>query len=166
LIQVIDARNDPDREWIENVYPLYLHDLSEFDESVYRLNEEGIWEPDYLPVWFSKPGAKPLVLRADGQRIGFALVGQAPFPYRSPDADQQLSEFFILRSYRRRKLGRAAAISIFKAFPGVWELFVLISNQPAQAFWRSVLEASGTAYETEAAEGATRFRFRIWLTGP
>ena len=95
LIHLHDARdvhNEADRRWIENVYPFYLHDLSEFGESIYHLNEEGIWQPDYLPVWFSAAGARPLVLRAGDQRIGFAFVGQDPFSYRSFDVDQRLSE--------------------------------------------------------------------------
>jgi predicted acetyltransferase len=164
MIHLIDARDAPgntERRWIENVYPFYLHDLSEFSESIYHLNEGGIWEPDYLPVWFSAAGARPLVLRAGKQRIGFAFVGQEPFSYRSFDVDQRLSEFFILRSFRGRGLGRAAAISVLQAFPGVWELFTLRSNRPAQAFWEQVLETAGIACEPEAAVHSIRYRFQV-----
>lgn len=163
-IQFSDARNTPgdtERRWIENVYPLYLHDLSEFGESIYHLNEEGIWQPDYLPVWFSAAGARPLVLRAGDQRIGFAFVGQEPFSYRSFDVDQRLSELFILRSCRGRGLGRAAASSVLQAFPGAWELFTLRSNRPAQAFWEKVLETAGIACEPEVAAQSIRYRFQV-----
>ena len=159
MIHLLDARSLPERRWIESVYPLYLHDLSEFDDSLYHLSEDGVWEPNYLPVWFSLPGARPFVLRTETQRIGFAFVGQAPFPYRSADVDQQLSEFFILRACRRHGLGREAAVSVLQAFPGAWELFVLTANRPAQAFWRNVLESSSLAYETEAGERSIRYRF-------
>jgi hypothetical protein len=30
-LELVDARADAERRWVENVYPLYLHDLSEFD---------------------------------------------------------------------------------------------------------------------------------------
>ncbi len=164
LIHLSDARNTPgdsERRWIENVYPFYIHDLSEFGESIYHLSEEGAWQPDYLPVWFSAPGARPLVLRSGNERIGFAFVGQDPFSYRSFDADQRLSEFFILRSCRGRGLGRAAAMSVVQAFPGVWELFTLRSNQPAQAFWEKVLGRAGIAFETEIAVQSIRYRFHF-----
>ena len=164
LIHLNDASDTPgdtERRWIENVYPFYLHDLSEFSESIYHLNEEGLWRPDYLPVWFSMPGARPLVLRDGDERIGFAFVGQEPFSYRSFDVDQRLSEFFILRSCRGRGLGRAAALSVFQAFPGVWELFTLRSNQPAQAFWEKVLAEAGVVCEPEIAVHSIRYRFQV-----
>ncbi len=167
LIQLRDARDardandEAERRWIEHVYPFYLHDLSEFDESIYRLNGEGIWQPEYLPVWFSAPGARPLVLRAEDQRIGFAFVGQDPFSYRSFDVDQRLSEFFILRSFRGRGLGLDAALTVFQAFPGVWELFTLRSNRPAQAFWEKVLARAGLVCEPETAIQSIRYRFQV-----
>ena len=161
VIELVDARCDAERRWVENVYPLYLHDLSEFDPSLYHLNEEGVWQPDYLPSWFSLPGARPLVLREQSQRVGFALVGQRPFPYRSADVDQLLSEFFILRACRGRGLGRAAALSLFQAFPGVWELLVLNANKPAKAFWQEILKTSGFTYELDTVEGAVRYRFQV-----
>ena len=63
-----------------NVYPFYLHDLSEYDEGYYHLNEHGLWEPDHLPSWLDEEEDWPLVIMADHQRIGFALVNQAPSP--------------------------------------------------------------------------------------
>lgn len=160
MIQLEDARADAERRWIENVYPFYLHDLSEFDGSIYHLNEEGLWQPDYLPVWFSEPGARPLVLRAEGRRIGFAFVGQEPFPYRTFDVDQRLSEFFILRHFRGRGLGFEAALSVFQTLSGVWELFTLRSNRPAQAFWETVFVRAGIVCEPEVAAQSIRYRFQ------
>lgn len=160
-IQLRDAHDDSERRWIENVYPFYLHDLSEFQESIYHLNEDGIWRPDYLPVWFSAPGARPMVIRDGSQRIGFAFVGQAPFSYRSFDVDQRLSEFFILRPWRGRGLGRAAAIAVLRSLPGTWELFTLRSNRPAQAFWEKVLETAGLACAPETAVHSVRYRFQV-----
>jgi hypothetical protein len=50
-IEISDARRSAaDREWVRNVYPLYLHDLSEFDDGYYRLSERGLWEPDPSPT--------------------------------------------------------------------------------------------------------------------
>ena len=37
---------------IRHLYPLYLHDLSEFGDG-YSLDAEGLWQPDYLPYWLS-----------------------------------------------------------------------------------------------------------------
>ena len=99
-IALIDARTSAmDRTWLTNVYPLYLHDLSEFDEEYYRLTDHGLWEPDHLPSWLDEQDDWPLLITADSQRIGFALVNQAPSPYITPGRDYRMSEFFILRRY-------------------------------------------------------------------
>jgi predicted acetyltransferase len=124
---------------LRNLYPLYLHDLSELGDG-YSLDEQGLWQPDYLPYWLSgKQEVHPLLFRLDGRPVGFALVGQAPLPYMTPGRDFRLSEFFILRAERRHGLGRKAAFALFDRFPGVWELSQLPANQAATAFWRRVI---------------------------
>jgi hypothetical protein len=74
-----DARaSAADREWLTNVYPFYLHDLSEFDEHYYTLNDRGLWEPDHLPSWLQDDTDHPLIIRQSETRVGFALVNEAP----------------------------------------------------------------------------------------
>jgi len=79
-IEISDARRSAaDREWIRNVYPFYLHDLSEFDDGYYRLSERGLWEPDHLDDWLDLgPDQHALLIRADSAPAGFAFVGEAP----------------------------------------------------------------------------------------
>jgi hypothetical protein len=51
-LELRDARRAPaDREWLTNVYPLYLHDLSEFDDHYYTLDDRGVWMPDHRASW-------------------------------------------------------------------------------------------------------------------
>ena len=62
-----DARaSAADREWLTNVYPFYLHDLSEFDEHYYTLNDRGLWESDHLPSWLQDDTDHPLIIRQSG----------------------------------------------------------------------------------------------------
>jgi predicted acetyltransferase len=105
---------------IRNLYPLYLHDLSEFTGDLPNAN--GIYEPAgvvartleeqgqlaYQRLWWEKPGVlHPLLIKADRAVAGFALVA-AP-PYAPADADCCVQEFFIVRSLRRRGVGSRAA---------------------------------------------------------
>ncbi len=140
---------------LRNLYPLYLHDLSEFGVE-YRLDEQGRWRPDFLPTWLiPTPEVHPLLLRWEGRVVGFAFVGQSPFPYMTPGRDYRMSEFFILRSERRSGLGRRAARAVFDRFPGIWEMSQLPSNRAAIAFWRSVIdEYTGGAFEDTFLDGA------------
>jgi predicted acetyltransferase len=124
---------------LRNLYPLYLHDLSEFGDA-YALDSQGVWQPDYLPSWLSESEqVHPLLFRLDGLPVGFAFVAQAPFPYMTQGRDYQLSEFFILRSQRRHGLGHRAALDVFNRFRGIWEVSQLRANAPAIAFWNRVL---------------------------
>ena len=120
-----DARTSgADREWLTNVYPLYLHDLSEFDEHYYTLNDRGLWEPDHLPSWLRDDTDHPLIIRRSGVRVGFALVNEAPSVDLMPGIGFRLAEFFILRRYRRTGIGLRAAQALFERFPGRWQLSV------------------------------------------
>ncbi|MFP2929650.1 GNAT family N-acetyltransferase [Pyxidicoccus sp. 3LG] len=140
---------------LRNLYPLYLHDLSEYGVE-YRLDEQGHWRPDFLPTWLApSPEVNPLLLRSEGRIVGFAFVGQAPFPYMTKGRDFRMSEFFILRCERRRGLGRLAARAVFDLFPGIWEVSQLPANRDAIAFWRSVIdEYTGGAFEDTQVDGS------------
>ncbi|HEV8441814.1 MAG TPA: GNAT family N-acetyltransferase [Methylomirabilota bacterium] len=152
VIELRDARKSADdAEWLTNVYPFYLHDLSEFDEGYYRLGDRGRWEPDHLPSWLHEPTDHPLVIVDAGQRVGCALVNEAPSAYLRPGMDFRMSEFFVLRKHRRRGVGRHAVFALFDRFPGKWEISELARNAPAIGFWRRVIgEYSGGHYEETA----------------
>lgn len=52
-----------------------------------------------------------------------------------------ISDFFIMRKYRRRGVGKEVAFSLFDQFPGVWEIKQTIKNQHANQFWKHVVES-------------------------
>jgi len=160
-LSLIDARTSlANREWLTNVYPLYLHDLSEFDDGYYHLNEQGLWEPDHLPSWLNEQDDWPLLIMVDNQRVGFALINQAPSPYMTPGIDYRMSEFFTLRGCRRSGVGQHAASMVFSRFRGQWELSVLPWNVGALAFWRRIVASYTKGHDTEqVVNGAVRLCF-------
>ena len=118
-LELRDARSlVADREWLTNVYPFYLHDLSEFDERYYTLNDRGLWEPDHLPSWLQDDTDHPLIIRRSETRIGFALVNEAPSVHVKPAVRFRLAEFFILKKHRRTGIGLGAAQVLFDRFRG------------------------------------------------
>lgn len=154
-IELRDARRSADdRAWLESVYPFYLHDLSEFDEGYYHLDERGRWQPDHLPGWLREDDDHPLVVAEAGRRVGFALVNQAPSRHVSPGLDFRMAEFFVLRAHRARGIGRRAVFALFERFRGRWEIFELPRNERAIRFWRRVVgEFSGGRF-TETTDAA------------
>jgi predicted acetyltransferase len=165
-IQLTNAKDDAtSREWLVNVYPMYLHDLSAYEApetgaGYYQLNERGLWVPDYLPDWLRQDHAYPLIIHYLAKAVGFAFVGQTPFPFMSPDVDYRMSEFFVLRRYRREGIGTAAAKLIFDRYPGRWEVVELPGNNSAVLFWRSVIsEYTDGNFTQTTLDGSTRQLF-------
>jgi len=157
-LELRDARgSSADREWLTNVYPFYLHDLSEFDDGYYHLDERGRWMPDHLPSWLDELGDHPLILVESGERVGAALVNEAPSPHVGAGANFRMAEFFVLRAHRGRGIGRRAVFALLDRFPGVWEISELPRNEPAIRFWRRVIgEYSGGRFRETRDASAVR----------
>lgn len=150
-----------DRAWLLNVYPLYLHDLSEFDPGYYQLDERGVWQPDHLSSWLSPDTDMPLLLVDDGRRIGFAFVNRKPSPHVAPGFDNRMAEFFVLRRHRGQGLGTRAAHAVFAQFPGRWEVSELVRNEAAIRFWRRVVgEHTGGRFDETADADELRQAFK------
>ena len=160
-VELVRAESRTDREALQRLYPLYLHDLSAFSDH-YALDSEARWTPSYLDDMLARPVCHCLLIRSDGNAAGFALVATQPFPHMPADADAHLAEFFVAGPYRRRGLGRGAARATLQAFPGRWSLAVVEGNEPAFAFWRAVVaDLTGGAYAEIEGTGDTSFRFSI-----
>lgn len=79
----------------------------------------------------------PFLVRVDGSTAGFALVRR-----RSAEpALHEIGEFFVLRRFQKRGVGRATAFALFDRFRGAWEVRQMAGNDPATAFWRRVISA-------------------------
>jgi len=161
-LELRDARRSPiDRAWLGNVYPLYLHELSAFDTTYYRLDERGNWQPDHLPSWLADDLDLPLLITVAGQPVGFALVNQAPSPHIMAGCDFRMSEFFVLRRERRSGIGTRAANAVFDLYPGRWQVSELLRNERAIRFWRRVIgERTGGRYTETADAEELRQTFR------
>ncbi|MCC2684244.1 MAG: acetyltransferase, partial [Paenibacillaceae bacterium] len=51
-----------------------------------------------------------------------------------------LNHFSILRKFRRKNVGKEAAIQAFNLYKGSWRVSEFDWNVPAQLFWRKVLK--------------------------
>ena len=76
-------------------------------------------------------------MRVDGKLAGFALV-------RALESSElgvlySMSEFFIVRKFRRQGIGSRVAKLLFDMFPGRWEVSQEAGNKDAQEFWKRVI---------------------------
>jgi predicted acetyltransferase len=161
-VSVRDARTyHGDRQWIESVYRDYLDDLAPLNTGIFpALGEVGHREPDQLTRWFGDPTAQLLTILNHQQPAGFAMVTPGGTIAGNKRSDHRMAEFFVIRSQRRRGVGRSAVRLILDRFDGSWEIIEYLRNPSAVSFWRKViaLYTSGN-YEERVVNGEVRQTF-------
>ena len=130
-MKVIQASID-DKETIKNLYQLYLHDLSLY--SCLDADEKGLFPlPKYFDFYWIESDRIPLSLVVNDKMVGFCFVRILGI------TSHQISEFFILRSYRGRGFGKKFATLIYTTHLGQWRVCQLKNNVPARLFWKNVI---------------------------
>lgn len=91
-----------------------------------------------------RPSYKASEISLEGEIAGFALVSlDAPKEYMKLSTAEKtnlINDFFIMRKYRRRGVGKEVAFSLFNLFPGTWEVRQTHSNRNAYDFWKHVIK--------------------------
>ncbi len=121
---------------LANLLELYAHDFSEFMDL--QLGIDGRFGYKHLDLYWQEPHRYPFLVRVNRHLAGFVLVRQGSEISHDQDV-WDMTEFFIVRGYRRRGIGRKAAHEVWKKLPGKWEVRFSDRNQRAKDFWRCVI---------------------------
>lgn len=127
--------SEDDKLVLRNLLHLYLYDLSEFKRS--DVNGHGFFEYPRLDQYWTDNTCHPFFILVQGHIAGFVLIYQND---SSTERRSVISEFFVMRKYRRMGVGRYAARSALELFPGAWEVSEIPENLPSQVFWRMVIQ--------------------------
>ena len=125
-----------ERPLLQNLMQLYVYDFCEVLEI--HVGEDGRFgDFDLSPYWRDE-WQHPFLLRVDDRLAGFALIAErSKITGKTGVCD--MTEFFVLRRFRRHGVGRAAAFAAFDRFAGPWEVRQREENPGATAFWRRVI---------------------------
>lgn len=115
---------------------LYQYDFSEFSND--DINEYGYFGYGHIDDYWNEEGRHPFFIRVDGKLAGLVLVRSCCEHNNLPNP-HNIAEFFVMKKYRKKGVGREAAIKIFDMFPGGWEISCWTNNLPAQNFWGKVV---------------------------
>lgn len=138
-----------DAQVIKNLWPLYQHEVSEFDGA--RTNRHGVFNDDPLVAtleqhaasmdpWWGDAGALfPYLIRVDGAPAGFNLIASRSRFDAAIPADFVVHEFFLLHAFRGGDVAERAAILGFDQHQGRWEVVTYPRHARAIAFWRRVV---------------------------
>jgi predicted acetyltransferase len=133
-----------DKNIISNLYCCYLHDLSEFTDSI-ETDENGRFIWDSADLYWENSSLHPFLIWYQNKPIGFILLTEKPYVLEGCDFCVQ--EFFILKKYRRQGLGRKLLKDIFQTYKGVYCLLILEKNKIALNFWRQFHQENNQKYE-------------------
>ena len=132
---------------IQNMIRFYIYDMSEYTGWKCPLNGlfGGVDDLDYYfgripqdpnnrwPDGWSGQGFKIVV---EDEIAGFCLVRI----FKKGDTYRyDIGEFFILRKFRGKNLGKQVAHAMFDRYCGKWQVRQMLDNRPAQMFWRKVI---------------------------
>ncbi len=128
---------------LERLMQLYAYDFSELTGS--DVDELGLFAGGTpLATCWEQPWRHVYIIRtatADASHIaGFTILDERSRLTGDPEV-ADVAEFFVLRRYRRRGVGLAAAAAAFALFPRRWEVRQTAANVAATAFWRKAITA-------------------------
>ena len=133
-IQIIKVLEEQ-KQLISNLLQFYMYDFSEYTgHDIEPTGLFGIY-PDLEKYWNDETRF-PYLIRKDEKDIGFVFVRLIQTAERNYFS---IAEFFIMRKYRRKNIGRQAAVQVLDLHKGNWEIFQMESNIPAHAFWCRVI---------------------------
>jgi len=132
MIEKVDYEN---KQVLKNLYQLYLHDLSVYiDEDI---DAAGLYDVDFINEFWETEGLSAFFIKSNARVLGFILLQNGKYAPPSGE-DYYISEFFILRKYRRNAVGKRAVEKLFDVFPGKYLLCEIPTNNLAIIFWKSI----------------------------
>ncbi|PKF85957.1 GNAT family N-acetyltransferase [Bacillus sp. BA3] len=135
----INPISKDEKHILQNLYSLYLHDLSEFTDGL-DISTDGSFEL----IW-KKEGLTPYFLKKDMKIVGFLLLLERPF--LNKDYDYSINDIFILKKYRRKGAAISLLKELFKQKKGSYFVVQLAKNIPAVIFWRKIFSELNIDFE-------------------
>lgn len=119
-----------DRDKLERLVQLYLHDLSLYFPITFNSN---ICKYEYnLDKYFIDNYAYFII--DNNNILGFILIDD------NKNNNYEISEIFILNNYKRKNIGRKAVIKIFNTYRGNWTIKAVPNSKVAESFWISTIK--------------------------
>jgi len=125
-----------DKQVFSNLLQLYLYDSSEYDG--WDITEHGFFRYGFVDHYWTEDGRHPFFIRANGRLAGLAMVRTIEGPTPN-DTYYSMAEFFVMRKYRGKGVGKQAALKLLDMFSGKWHIGQTHGNKPAQVFWNKLI---------------------------
>ena len=134
-IEIIEIKKE-EKNILKQMLELYNYEISVFTKK--DLDKDGYFGYPYLDNYFVEERRYPYFIMVDGNYGGFVLVHNHCEILKDEDA-HTIGEFFVLKKYREKGIGRYVANTIFTRLKGQWEIKFLKKNLIAYKFWESII---------------------------
>ena len=118
-----------DREKLERLLQLYLHDLSLYFSITFD-SENCKYEYD-LNKYFENNYA--YFIKSNSDILGFILIDD------NSNNNYEVSEMFVLNNYKGHQIGEVAIKKIFDIYKGSWTIKVVPLSPKAELFWKKTI---------------------------
>lgn len=157
-VQLVQIKRE-ERHILENLFCYYVYDMSEYMK----------WNPDkdgtfggydvskFDPYW-ERNDHTPYFIMVNNELAGFVLIRHYPGDLSLYD----VAQFFVLRKFKGRGVGKDVLKQLINTFPGQWQIRVLLENSGALSFWKSaVSNIVGENYRLSKAKDVDLLMFFI-----
>ena len=144
-IEIVLVKEE-EKSVLSHLMELYQYDFSDFEGT--DVNQYGLYGYTYFDHYWTETKRFPYFFKVDGKLAGFVLVCDYCYVRKDEDA-LFMAEFFVMKKYRLKGIGKTAAMTVFKNHPGKWELTVHPKNPTSQLFWQRVIKETCSYYEVK-----------------
>lgn len=159
-LKLLPASKEVDYPIIQNMASYYAYDLSEYMGWPQESDGTASIGMDYIQYW-QEPDTYPFIIKYKDELVGFVIIDKK---VSNPANDFNIAQFFILKKFQGKGIGRYIACQCLDKFSGNWEVFVMPGNEGAYRFWRKIIKVY-TRYQfkefTRSVNGYSRNVFEF-----
>jgi predicted acetyltransferase len=119
---------------LQNMFEFYDYEFSQYLN--FEVNKEGLFRRAPVSEYLSNDEYHSFFIKSAERLLGFVIL-----KITNNKSSFEIEQFFILKKYNGKGIGKQAAIKIFDRFKGNWKVTQVERNYPAQAFWRKVIQS-------------------------
>ena len=132
---------------LEKLFQLYLHDISYY--LTFELNSNGEFEAYSLSEWLDNKDNFGYFIYYEDKVCGFVMVDKE-FKVLKNENALNLSEIFVLNSYKGKGIATSVLNSLFNEFKTEWEVRPVYKSKAAEEFWAKFF--AGFSQKSELVE--------------
>lgn len=134
-IEIINAKNEKYKKPVLNLAHYYVYEMAAFVDD-WRLPDTGVYEISNYGSYWKDKNRWVFIIKVNDELAGFAMINTVT---KQPKSDYNMAEFFITSRFKGKHIGKNFANTLFKKYPGWWEMSQIPTNLPAIKFWDNVI---------------------------